>query len=618
LGKLIKKLTDFRYKGILAIVFVFALISAILFVELRGVQANYTSTALDMLPAEKIVTKADANQRLSRDVLIVWDSEKADSQAIFAEFEVILDDMKIGRDPIDLQTETLPSFEQYQTVVILMSDLSPLGEEVVDLADWVYRGGKAWFPMTIEKNAYSSVLENKLGILDSSADYSVVDSIYIDADFMVGGDKAYTIPDGFDAARTVQLASELVTVYARIGDETGLPLIWKTRYGEGVFVVDNLGYYEKAFRGFYAASYSLLEDVCVYPVINGSAFYLDDFPSQIPDGNSAYIQRDYNTTIRDFYVNIWWPDMMNLADRYGLKYTGLAIECYDDAVDGTTNAVPDTGTFLTFGNMLLRKGGEIGYHGYNHQPLCLDNCDYKGVYDYKTWESRDAMKQAFDELNSLCDNLFPDMQMTLYVPPSNLLSREGRAFLLKEYPQIKTISGIYFDDIGQGLDFSCVQEFDVSSDGTVDQPRIVSGCDLGDFMELAAVSELNFHFVNSHFTHPDDALDPERGAELGWDVLVDRFEGYLSWLYESAPCIRNLTGSELSAAVQRYAALSPEVELADDHMTITADHFHDEAHFIVRFNEKTPDTVSGGTLTHLTGGLYLLQAVESQITITFQ
>ena len=56
--------------------------------------------------------------------------------------------------------------------------------------------------------------------------------------------------------------------------------------------------------------------------------------------------------------------MMNLSDKYGVKYTGLAIECYDDAIDGTTDATPDTGTFLNFGNMLLRKGGEIGYHGY--------------------------------------------------------------------------------------------------------------------------------------------------------------------------------------------------------------------------------------------------------------
>ncbi|MBR6603288.1 MAG: DUF2194 domain-containing protein, partial [Clostridia bacterium] len=333
-------------------------------------------------------------------------------------------------------------------------------------------------------------------------------------------------------------------------------------------------------------------------------------------GNSEYIQRDYHTTIRDFYINIWWPDMMNFADKYGLKYTGLAIESYDNHVDGTADATPDTGTFLNFGNMLLRKGGELGYHGYNHQPLVLSNKDYKGHYDYKTWQSEKAMKLAFDVLIDFCDSLFPDTEFTLYVPPSNLLSDEGREFLIREYPHIKTISGIYFDDVADAeLDFGCTQEFSVNKNGVVDQPRVVYGFIMDDFLTMASVSELNLHFVNSHFTHPDDALDPERGAELGWSEMKRRFDGYLSWLYNSAPGLRNLTGTEASAAVQRFAAVSPRMEYSENEINITIDNFFDEAQFIVRFNKKLPDTVKGGKLTHITGGLYLLSANENIINI---
>ena len=371
-------------------------------------------------------------------------------------------------------------------------------------------------------------------------------------------------------------------------------------------------------RGFYAASYSLLHDVGVYPVINASAYYLDDFPSQIPSGSSEYIQRDYQTTIREFYINIWWPDMMNLADQYGLKYTGLAIESYDDHVDGTTDGAFDTGTFLNFGNMLLRKGGELGYHGYNHQPLCLGNCDYKGVYDYKTWDSLDAMKTAFDELVYRCGELFEDAEFSLYVPPSNLLSNEGKEFLIREYPNIKTISGIYFEDDSDGIDFGCLQEFRVNKNGVVDQPRVISGFIMDEFMNMAAVSELNFHFINSHFTHPDDALDPDRGAELGWEEMKRRFREYLSWLYGSAPGLRNLTGTEASAALQRFAAVSHTMEYTESGVNIFINNFLDEAQFLVRFNEKAPVHTAGGTLTHLTGGLYLLSAEKDTVEITLQ
>lgn len=305
--------------------------------------------------------------------------------------------------------------------------------------------------------------------------------------------------------------------------------------------------------------------------------------------------------------------MMNFSDQYGIRYTGLAIECYDDAVDGTTDANPDTGTFLNFGNMILRKGGELGYHGYNHQPLCLGNKDYMGIYNYKTWKDMASMEKAFQHLVDLCDTLFPDVEMAVYVPPSNLLSEEGRQMLLREFPQITTLSGIYFPDAK--LDFALVQEYEVSKDGVVDQPRVISGCILDDYMRMALLSELNMHFINNHFTHPDDALDPDRGAELGWEEMKSRFDNYLNWLYTTAPDLRNFTGTEFSAAVQRFVAVAPEKTVYEDKMVLHIENFVDDAQFLVRFNEKEPDTVTGGTLTHLTGNLYLLSADTDTVTV---
>ncbi|MBQ7054376.1 MAG: DUF2194 domain-containing protein, partial [Oscillospiraceae bacterium] len=258
-------------------------------------------------------------------------------------------------------------------------------------------------------------------------------------------------------------------------------------------------------------------------------------------------------------------------------------------------------------------------HGYNHQPLVLSNKDYKDLYDYKTWQSEAAMKSAFDDLVELCDDLFPDAEFLLYVPPSNFLSDEGREFLIKTYPHIRTISGIYFEDIADAeLDFGCMQEFSVEKSGVVDQPRVISGFIMDDFQNIAAISELNLHFINSHFTHPDDALDSERGAELGWGEMKRRFDGYLTWLYESAPCLRNLTGTEASAAVQRFAAVSPKTEYTDNGVKITIGNFCDEAQFLIRFNENAPDKVTGGELTHITGGLYLLRAEKDIVDITLK
>lgn len=125
---------------------------------------------------------------------------------------------------------------------------------------------------------------------------------------------------------------------------------------------------------------------------------LDDFPSPVPSGDGTYVKRDYGTSIQEFYSNIWWPDMLNLASKYGLKYTGVMIENYEDKTDGEITKQTDNERFQYFGNMVLHQGGELGYHGYNHQPLCLGDTDYGDVLPYKTWKNE-------KQWSLLCQNL---------------------------------------------------------------------------------------------------------------------------------------------------------------------------------------------------------------------
>ena len=182
--------------------------------------------------------------------------------------------------------------------------------------------------------------------------------------------------------------------------------------------------------------------------------------------------------------------------------------------------------------------------------------------------------------------------------------------LAKDFPEIRTIASNYFTG-----EFAYVQEFEVAKDGIVEQPRIISGAIIDDYMKMAALSELNMHFVNSHFMHPDDLLDEDRGAKLGWEKLKNRLEEYMDWLYDSAPELRNLTGSELSGAIERYGALTYEKNVTDKSVELKLNHFYDEAYLMLRFNNGIPGKVTGGELEHVTGNLYLLHAVNDEVTI---
>ena len=539
-------------------------------------------------------------------------SEDVASLDAAEQFPQILTDMKVGFAQVDLAEEPLPALEGYRTVVVTLSNLSALGENVLALADWVEQGGRVLFASALQKTSGSMLLEQKLGILSSDYGYSQVDNVRLNEDFMIGGGKTYAVTDGFDSAWTVEL-SERAEVFAVTDSDRPTPLVWRTACGEGTFVVVNLGFCEKSTRGFYAAAYSLLEPVCVWPVLDGATFYLDDFPSPVPGGDGVYLRRDYGTTVSEFYANIWWPDMLALAERYGFAYTGAVIENYGDDTLSEPERQLDVSRFQYFGNMLLRAGGEIGYHGYNHQPLCTGTTDYGGELPYHTWPDEAAMAAAMKELTEFVGSQFPEGEHSVYVPPSNVLSAEGRRLLGQQFPGIRTIASTYFVD---GLAYG--QEFGVAEDGIVEQPRFTSGAVLDDYMKMTALSELNMHFVNNHFMHPDDLLDEDRGAALGWEELKRRLTEYMDWLYTAAPCIRRLTGSELSGAVQRYAMLAPRATRTGQTLTVELGHFVDEASLLVRLNEGRPAGVEGGELIPLTGTLYLLRAEQPAVTITLE
>ena len=608
------RLRAFRWRKLLLIWAVFAAMAVILFAERSGIRYASTQFKLDYLPRTEALPAQTALFGQPVTCLLLYDSGQEGTSLAKEQFDRILLDMKVGVQAVDVHTAALadiPEFGQYKTVVVLMSDLDTLGKRLIDLMNWVQDGGSVLFGMTPAKTTYFDAVAARLGVQSSSWEYKVAESIVPTEDFMLGGGQRYELSDPFQSSLSVSLRDE-ATVYARTGDE-GVPLVWAAASGAGRVVVDNIGIYNKVLRGVYAASYSLLNDATVYPVINGAVFYLDDFPSPVPGGDGTYIRRDYGMSIADFYSKVWWPDLMKLAQKYSIRFTGVMIENYEDDTQSAPTRQPDAQQFRYYGSLLLRQGGEVGYHGYNHQPLVLPDTDYKDLYAYHQWPTENAIVAAMNELIAFQKNVLPHTDGSVYVPPSNVLSAAGRKVLGSKVPQIRTIASTYF---GDGTSLPYVQEFGVATDGMVEQPRIVSGGMVDDtYMRLAAMSELNMHYVSTHFMHPDDLLDVDRGAEAGWEVYKGGFEDYLKWLSAAAPGLRKQTGTECSAAIQRYAQLTVSVQSTPKEWVVSLGNFVDEGWLFFRANEGAPGRVTCGELTRLTGDLYLLKANADTIHI---
>ena len=612
LSDVLAKWKRFRWQGLVKVWAMFMAIALVLLVESLGVHYGATRFDITYLDRDKAIPAADAIAGEKATNLLVIDSSQEGVSDAESMLDRVLLDMKVPTVTVDLaQGDEIPTLKQYQTMVIAMPNLDPLDEHVLQIMQWVKKGGGVMFAMTPEKTGYLDVIGPQIGIESSAYKYVVTEGITPSKDFMLGGGQTYMFSDPFKSSLSVAL-NDRAQVEA-VSSNGRTPLVWRSSVESGTAVMCNIGIYVKMVRGFYASAFSLLSSAMAYPVINSAAFYLDDFPSPVPSGNGKYIKRDYNMSISEFYSQVWWPDLVRLAERYGIRFTGVMIENYGDDTKNDPVRQTDNTQFEYYGGLLLRQNGEIGYHGYNHQPLVLPNTDYGNEYTYVQWPNRKAIVDSLNELIAFQKTVLPAATSSVYVPPSNILSSEGRQIIGEDVPQIRAIASMAFPP-DSSLEY--VQEFGVAADGVVEAPRIVSGSMVNNsYMRLAAVSELNMHYVSTHFMHPDDLLDEDRGAKEGWETYRKGLEDYLDWLEQSVPSIRMQTGTECAAAVQRFSGLTVSMATSDDSWDLHLGNLIDQGWLMFRANNGTPGRVRGGSLTKLTGNLYLLKATSATVHI---
>jgi len=307
--------------------------------------------------------------------------------------------------------------------------------------------------------------------------------------------------------------------------------------------------------------------------------------------------------------------MQDIEDKYNLKFSGFIIETYDHVLQPPFRyTVDQEDIFQYFGGIVLRDGGEIGLHGYNHVPLCKDEDGINQVLDYPTWQTTSDMQGSIRELLSFSASMFPDQSFAVYVPVSNILCQEARSWLPEVIPDLKSIASVYLPDVEVD---AYVQEFSEADDGIIEFPRIVSGYDPDNFMRWAAANEIWLHFTAAHFVHPDDVLDSYRNQGKSWTELRETLDEYLLWVYSSMPNVRNLTASEGAMAVQRFVRLTPKTDCDHRECRITLDGFYGDG-WMLMHTERVPATITNGHISQVSPTLYLIHASEANIIVGFE
>ncbi len=570
--------------------------------ENNNVQSWLSDSQKEILPRSKFLLLSSQNQ----------ESEVANIELVLKQMGFIIDIFHDNQVP--------ESYDGYDAIIFLQRttldypDWPRLIDAVNDGKKLLYLGNGTFGPQDILRTEAKT-----FGIVD----YSEVDTtskIFFNSELLSGITGLLDLTDKhYDTYPLVEALDVMLqpqaTVY--LESEAGNPLIWNQMTGLGSILVMNTGRYEtKEIRGMMNGTISEMLGTVAYPIINAEVVFIDDFPADY-NAEPAFLRENYNRSMKRFILEIWWPDMKRILDKHAIKPTGAFIESYNDNV--VSPFIPNENIKTTteqLATSLISDGGEIAMHGYNHQPLMLEQKRSK-LYDYKAWPSEQSMTLAISTSINTFKSIYPNYELTTYVPPSNLMEEDSIESLAAAIPNLKTISGVYFNETDEWGEINpdvFAQEFQTDSRFGVSLPRATSQGILSESMKFDLASVVTTNGIISHFFHPDDILDPDRSNGLLWedlsqeaDHLFEYFDHQYGWLTE-------MTASQATEKLIQAENATIYSTQQENKLILTADGWS-EGLSVMLFTPKQINQIQGGEMTRIDSLRYLIIMNQSSVTL---
>ena len=568
----------------------------------------------NLVNVPEFMEKKGAMDQSKDSFLILYDPR--DVASVFAEHRLskLIAQQKKTSYSAKINDEAVEINGNYRGVLVATGDLSRVAA-LDKVRTYVENGGTAALLFALETTDVPGQDFLQAAGIAGLGENANVRGIDLRTDFLFGG-KGFRF--GEDSAYNtngskVQLVSDAL-VHIAGGD--GMPLLWEHQAGKGKFLVYNgVVRDDKTNIGILTAVLAHCGTETLYPILGTKVFYIDDFPSPVPEGINPRIYDELHMTTEDFYRYRWWPYMQQTAKDFDLKYTGLIIESYGDVVKAPFPAPAGRrarDNFIVYGRELLNMGGELGLHGYNHQPLAPAGYN-EDELDYIPWGSKQDMMESLQELRRYIEAAYPDYAMRTYVPPSDILSPEGREAVLEVFPEVKIFSSLY-DGPAEAMAY--IQNYERKDDGIYELPRTSAGYHPKRQTMYEQISMLNYIGNFSHFVHPDE-LFYEESLAYSWSDMEQGLKDFLMEINNRFPFLRAVTNVELMNYFADYLDMDYRVKRESDKMTITTENNRQPLRFILRQSRDIAE-VSGGTYKKVGDDAYLIETENSNTIITWK
>lgn len=559
--------------------------------DITGAGENGPDLAIEALPREKY--------------LVIYDPAEVQSVLKRHMVEKILHEQKKDVSRISLyQSEKFDA--SCQGVIIATGRLKDV-RCLPAIEQYVEQGGSVMLISQLQAEMIPEGMMEKLGIASVGNEASVygirvLGNMYLCLQGFGFDSASYSSA----AARTMLLPESDVEVTS----EDGTPIIWSHASGRGRYwIYNSRERSDKNSYGTYAAMLGQLQEDCVYPVMNMKIFFIDAFLSSIPEGEFDRIYRETGLNAAEFYRKLWWPEMLNNAEKYDWKYTGMIIGSYNNQVKGPFLPLEARNALIVYGRELLKSGGELGVYGYNQQSLAMAGYGQEH-FGYSAWESQQDMEESLKELKRYIEDVYPGYEIRSYVPPSNIFSAEGKSALANVFPHMRVYASRY--NVVSGAKEYC-QDFRVNPDGTCELPRTSSGYAPAPEDIWESYNVINYNGIFSHYVSSTEIFYSE-SKDVPWSVRRNGLRELFADMDRRFDWLEPVTASEAADIMENYFAMDYRVERSAAGMKLHCWHFSRPVSFILRTGREIR-SVQGGRARRIQQNAYLLTAEEPELSL---
>jgi hypothetical protein len=553
-----------------------------------------------------------------RYLILISHIEDENQKLILSNLDEVFGYAKVNYDIRTLKSLKPQEVERYETIIIATSNYRGLYKGTYyEIKDHVKRGNS----LIILINSYLNPFNKFIGI-EKIDDFISEDGLVFEQPIFPGFKELPLDGENADVVNNSLVKgkfSDDIEIIAKTAN--GNPLIFKRNAGKGQVLYANATFFgDRSINGILLQTISYGENYFLQSIVNTKILDIDDFPAPLPRGRNKLIYPKYKMDTRKFFREIWWKDMKKIAKEENLVYTGYIIGTYEEITNSDKFSkfnLNDEQDKIYFGRDLLAIGGDIGIHGYNHQPLGKKE-ELNQTHKYKNWQSEDDMKNSLKLINKHYSERFDKLKPKVYVAPSNMIGKTGKKVLKESISSIEVLAGLYNGSPEKGVLITKIG-WDKDVPKLFDLPRFSSGFAYSDIEMLNIYKGIALYGIVHHFIHPDDILDDERGKGKTWEELKKEFSKYFTNINEKFGFLRAQTTYGGFREILKIEDLKVYTFKNDDKIDIYFENFPGKTYHYFRVRGKKVDGIEGGKIDFISFDgettLYLLEANKNKVSI---